>query len=216
MSLPVLIAIIVGSCYLIGSIPFGLIFGKINKIDIREHGSGNIGATNVLRTLGKRWGFTCFACDLLKGLLPVLGAKYLTVHYIPDALEYTPAIAIVSTVLGHVYSIFLKFKGGKGIATSAGAIIAIAPYSLLVCLIIWIIIFKSSGYVSLASIIAAIAIPFFSFLENSLKLHAPISNFSIGILFAIAVLVTLKHKSNIKRLMKGTESSFKKKPEAKT
>lgn len=213
MTLPVLIAIIVCGCYFMGSVPFGLIFGKINNIDIRQHGSGNIGATNVLRTLGKKWGIACFLCDFLKGLLPVLAATYLTKETIPSAVEFTPAIALVCTVLGHVFSLFLKFKGGKGIATSAGAIVAIAPYSLLVCLVIWFILFKTTGYVSLASIAAAIAIPFFSFLENSLKLHAPISKYSIGILFTIAVLVTLKHKANIKRLMNGTESSFKKKSE---
>ncbi len=211
MTLPVLIAIIAGGCYLLGSIPFGLIIGKINKIDIREHGSGNIGATNVLRTLGKKWGFTCFFFDFLKGLLPVLAAKYLTNLNFPEAFEYTPAIAIVCTVLGHVFSIFLKFKGGKGIATSAGAITAIAPYTLGACLVIWFITFKMSGYVSLASIIAALAIPFISFAENMLELHAPISKYSIGILFLIAILVIVKHKSNIKRLIDGTESSFKKK-----
>jgi glycerol-3-phosphate acyltransferase PlsY len=213
MSLPVLIAIIIGGCYLIGSIPFGLLIGKANKIDIRDHGSGNIGATNVLRTLGKKWGYICFLCDFLKGMLPVLGTKFLTEANIPEAIEYTPAIAMVCTVLGHVFSIFLKFKGGKGIATSAGAVAGIAPYALLASLVLWFIVFKSSGYVSLASILAAVAVPFLSFVENELNLHAPISKYSIGILFLIAFLVILKHKSNIKRLMEGTESSFKKKSE---
>ena len=217
MTLPVLLAIIIGGCYLCGSIPFGLLIGKMNKIDIRKHGSGNIGATNVLRTLGKKWGYTCFLCDFAKGLLPVLGTKYLTEANLPEALVYAPALALVFTVVGHIFSIFLKFKGGKGIATSAGAIMAIAPYSLLICLVIWFLVFKATGYVSLASIIAACSIPFMSFLENSLQLHDPISNYSIGVLFLIALLVTVKHKSNIKRLMEGTESSFKKKsePEAK-
>lgn len=214
MTLPVLIGITVAGCYLCGSIPFGLIIGKMNNIDIREHGSGNIGATNVLRTLGKKWGYTCFACDLLKGLIPVIGCKFLARESGLSSVEYIPALAVVSTVLGHIFSIFLKFKGGKGIATSAGAILAIAPYSLLIALIVWIIVFKASGYVSLASILAAISIPFLSFMENNLKLHdSPISVYSQGILFAIAVLVTVKHKSNIQRLREGTESSFKKKKE---
>ena len=214
MTLTVLIGITVAGCYFCGSIPFGLIIGKINKIDIREHGSGNIGATNVLRTLGKKWGYTCFILDLLKGLLPVIGCKILARENGFSSAEYIPAIAVVCTVLGHIFSIFLKFKGGKGIATSAGAILAIAPYSLLIALVLWIIIFKASGYVSLASILAAIAIPFLSILENFLKLHeTPISPYSQGILFALAILVTVKHKSNIQRLKAGTESSFKKKKE---
>ena len=214
MTLPILIGITIAGCYICGSIPFGLIIGKINKIDIREHGSGNIGATNVLRTLGKKWGYTCFVCDLLKGLLPVIGCQILAEKNGFSSAEYIPAIAVVSTVLGHIFSMFLKFKGGKGIATSAGAILAIAPYSLLVALVIWFIIFKASGYVSLASIIAAVSIPFLSLLENFLKLHStPISVYSQGILFAIAILVTVKHKSNIQRLKEGTESSFKKKKE---
>ena len=214
MTLPILIGLTIAGCYLCGSIPFGLIIGKINKIDIRDHGSGNIGATNVLRTLGKKWGYTCFALDLLKGLLPVLGCQLLAEKNGFASAEYIPAIAIVCTVLGHVFSIFLKFKGGKGIATSAGAILAIAPYSMLIALLIWLIIFKASGYVSLASILAAVAIPFLSLLENYLKLHSvPISVYSQGILFAIAILVTVKHKSNIQRLKEGTESSFKKKKE---
>jgi len=214
MTLPILIGLTIAGCYLCGSIPFGLIIGKINKIDIRDHGSGNIGATNVLRTLGKKWGYTCFTLDLLKGLLPVLGCQLLAEENGFSSAEYIPAIAIVCTVLGHVFSMFLKFKGGKGIATSAGAILAIAPYSMLIALIIWFIIFKASGYVSLASILAAVAIPFLSLLENYLKLHSvPISVYSQGILFAIAILVTVKHKSNIQRLKEGTESSFKKKKE---
>lgn len=214
MTLPVLIGITVAGCYFCGSIPFGLIIGKINKIDIREHGSGNIGATNVLRTLGKKWGYTCFACDLLKGLLPVIACKVLAAKNGFSSAEYIPAIAVVCTVLGHIFSMFLKFKGGKGIATSAGAIIAIAPYSMLIALVLWFIIFKATGYVSLASILAAIAIPFLSLLENFLKLHdKPISVYSQAILFTLAILVTVKHKANIQRLKAGTESSFKKKKE---
>ena len=214
MTLPVLLGAVALACYLIGSIPFGLLIGKINKIDIRQHGSGNIGATNVLRTLGKKWGYLCFLCDFLKGLLPVLAASYFVTKTDPAGLEYTPAIAVIGTVMGHIFSIFLKFKGGKGIATSAGAIMAIAPYGLLAALLIWLIFFKSTGYVSLASILAALAIPFLAMAENSFQLHQEkISSCSLAILFVLAILVTVKHKSNIKRLMNGTESSFKKKKE---
>ncbi|MCM8534460.1 MAG: glycerol-3-phosphate 1-O-acyltransferase PlsY [Lentisphaeraceae bacterium] len=210
MTLPMLIGIVVVSCYLIGSIPFGLLIGKLNNIDIREHGSGNIGATNVLRTLGKKWGYICFTLDFLKGLLPVIFATKLAVQSNIGGQEYIPSIAIVSTVLGHVFSLFLKFKGGKGIATSAGAIMAIAPFTFITGLIFWFIILKMTGYVSLASILAAVVIPFLAIGSNAFELQSKaISNYSIGILVLIAVLVTLKHKTNILRLKNGTEPSFK-------
>jgi len=213
MNLAVMLGLVALCCYIIGSIPFGLLIGKMNNVDIREHGSGNIGATNVLRTLGKKWGYLCFLCDFLKGLLPVIIAVYVAGKS-GIGVEYAPSVAVICTVLGHVFTIFLKFKGGKGIATSAGAIMALAPYALLVTIIIWVIVFKSSGYVSLASILGAIAIPFLALGENYLQLHEePISSTSLGVLFVLGTLATVKHKSNIKRLMNGTEASFKKKKE---
>ena len=214
MTLPMLIGSVVALCYFAGSVPFGLIIGKLNKIDIREHGSGNIGATNVLRTLGKKWGFLCFSLDFLKGLIPVIAATRMTQEAGVGGEEYIPAIAVVTTVLGHVFSCFLKFKGGKGIATSAGAITAIAPYAFLSGFILWFLTMKISGYVSLASIVAGIAIPFLALVSNTLQLQKePISSCSIAILFIIAILVTVKHKTNIKRLREGTEPSFRKKKE---
>lgn len=199
-------------CYFIGSIPFGLLIGKINKIDIREHGSGNIGATNVLRTLGKKWGIPCFLLDFLKGCLPVLIGKALILK--SDAPENIQQIAIpllvFATVGGHVFSLFLKFKGGKGVATSAGAIMALAPHAVLAVLVVWFILLKAFGYVSLASIIGGAALPFLALITNALgwsKLGLP----TIVILFVLAFLVVISHKANIKRLLDGTESSFKKK-----
>lgn len=214
MSLPLLIGVVVVGCYLCGSIPFGLIIGKLNKIDIRNHGSGNIGATNVLRVLGKKWGYTCFVLDLLKGLIPVIVSKNLALVNEQSTAAYIPALALFCTVLGHVFSLFLGFKGGKGIATSAGAILAIAPYSLLAGLVIWFLTFKISGYVSLASILAAIFLPFLTIVENTLNLHdTPVSVYSQGMLFVISILVIVKHKSNIHRLKAGNESRFKKSKE---
>ena len=205
-------------CYFLGSIPFGLIIGKINGINIREHGSGNIGATNVLRTLGKKWGITCFTLDFLKGFLPVffLGKYAQSMEaFAPDAyrLQVLAVICILCTVFGHIFSLWIKFKGGKGIATSAGAIIAVHPIGVLVVLVVWFVIFKASGYVSLASIIAACVLPFSSLAENYLN-KQPLMNPVIYMLFFIAVMVTVKHRSNIRRLMDGTESSFKNKGEA--
>ncbi len=115
------------ACYLIGSLPFGFIIGKLKGLDIRTTGSGNIGATNVLRTFGKAYGIPCFLLDFLKGLLPVLIVKSI----FPEN-EYTHIAAVVGTVLGHVFTCFLGFKGGKGVSTTAGALTALAPYLVLI------------------------------------------------------------------------------------
>ena len=201
-------------CYCIGGIPFGLVIGKLKGIDIRRHGSGNIGATNILRTCGKKWGYLCFALDTLKGLFPVL----LTKHWVQSNhlafSDYTPILAISGVVGGHIWSPFLKFKGGKGVATSAGAILAISPYPGLLSLVIWYVIFLITRYVSFASIVASVSLPlialffdFFILKTPSQKLGTPLLIF----LFLLSIGVILKHKNNIKRLLSGTEDRFDKK-----
>ena len=210
MTLLTLYLVTVITAYFLGSIPFGLLIGKLNKIDIREHGSGNIGATNVLRTLGKKWGYTCFLLDFLKGLLPVLLLSNFAENQdiSATAKSWVPAVAMIATVCGHIFSIFLKFKGGKGVATSAGAIMALSPYTILAGLVVWGILFKAKGYVSLASILAGISLPIFEliFIVFGKSLNLP----NLIIFSLAAVLVTVMHKSNIKRLREGTEASFKK------
>ncbi len=124
--------------YLIGSIPFGYLIGKFNGVDIRNHGSGNIGATNVLRTLGRKWGYLCFSLDFLKGFLPVL----LVVIFSKDKFgESSPhlfsACVMMAAFCGHVWPIFLGFKGGKGVATAGGAIFAISPFAFMVSLVVY-------------------------------------------------------------------------------
>ncbi len=196
-------------CYFCGSIPFGLILAKMNGVDIRKHGSGNIGATNVLRTLGKKWGYTCFLLDFLKGFLPVfLVGKYFSQHF-PELANTAVLIALPATIAGHVFSIFLKFKGGKGVATGAGAIMALCPQAVFCALVLWIICFKMSGYVSLASILAALAIPTFAFALNATE-QVQLPSSQLILLTVVGILVTYMHKSNIKRLLNGTENSFKK------
>ncbi len=198
--------------YLIGSIPFGFIIGRLNGIDIRKHGSGNIGATNILRTLGKQWGIPCFALDFIKGLAPVLIVKYLvSSNIITDSSMIAPVLAAMGTVVGHIYTIFLKFKGGKGIATSAGCLIALAPYPLLIALIVWIIIFYSSRYVSLASVAAAAILPLNALACNFFGIGEKASNAEIIVLALLGALAVFRHKSNIKKLLNGTENRFEKK-----
>ena len=199
-------------CYLCGSIPFGLILAKINGVDIRKVGSGNIGATNVMRTLGKKWGYSCFLLDFLKGLLPVLIAKSYAAPQAGELAEYMVIAALPATISGHIFSLFLKFKGGKGVATGAGAIMAVCPPAVFVALVLWIITFKKTGYVSLASIIAALTIPIAAW-GLRLKQLVDINNPQLILLLIIGLLVTVMHRSNIQRLMNGTESSFKKKKE---
>ncbi len=197
--------------YLFASIPWGLILGKINKIDIREHGSKNIGATNVNRVLGKKWALICFALDFLKGFLPVFIVKQLLENNILDKnATYAIVIAAFAAFAGHVWTVYLKFKGGKGIATIAGIIIALSPLSFLISISIWSIIFYSTRYVSLASIIASIAVPTTAFLLNKFTKYK-LENSSLILLAILGLLAIIKHRVNILRLLKGTENRFNKK-----
>src|SRR5438132_9968985 len=145
--------------YLIGSIPSGYLIAKSQGIDIREHGSQNIGATNVLRVLGKKWGYLVFFCDSFKGFAAVKLGFLIAAHFLLSPVLGS-VIAAVACILGHNYTIWLHFKGGKGIATSAGVVLALFPV-LIVLLVgaIWFVVFFAGRYVSLASIIAAVALP---------------------------------------------------------
>jgi glycerol-3-phosphate acyltransferase PlsY len=182
--------------YLLGSIPVGLLLAKAAGVNIRETGSGNIGATNVYRTLGRTVGIMTLVGDCLKGLLPALLAQKLA---LPD--HWLAAICLAA-FLGHVYTIFLGFKGGKGVATALGVFLAVAPLAVLFALIAFIVVIRLWRYVSLASITAAALMP----LLVALLDRRPVI---IAMTLAIALLVIYKHKDNIQRLREGTESKFK-------
>jgi glycerol-3-phosphate acyltransferase PlsY len=209
--MPHLITLIIS--YAIGGIPCGFLIGKFNHIDIRSYGSGNIGATNILRVCGKKWGYFCFLLDALKGFAPVLTAKNLLISEGLRYSEYVPIIAVVGVVMGHVWSPYLGFKGGKGVATSAGALLAVSPGATLLALFIWYLVYKCSRYVSLASISAAVALPVAAIFINPLTKgtiyyqEKPILVF----LVCLSVLVIFNHKENIQRLLNGTERKFIKK-----
>lgn len=206
--------------YLIGSIPFGLVLGKyIKGIDIREFGSKNIGSTNSIRVLGKRVGFLVFFLDVFKGMFIIIILKILQ-HFnawvSPIDLLWYGAAAII----GHSFSIFLDFKGGKAVATSLGVVLILSPLSAIMCLLIFGLVLLLTGYVSLASTCAAltvvttgwvlygvgnVATSFWSYFIASPGLP-------VCLLFTIAtVLIIIKHKKNYIRLLNGTENSFKKK-----
>jgi len=184
------------AAYFLGSIPTGLLLAKAAGVDIRKSGSGNIGATNVYRTLGRGVGIMTLAGDCLKGLLPVLLAKHLL---LPDI--WIAAIGLAA-FLGHVYTIFLGFKGGKGVATALGVFLGVAPLAVCGALLVFVGVVCWSRYISLGSITAAAAMPVFVTL---LKPQPALILMTV----AVAALVIWKHRENIQRLRAGTESRFR-------
>jgi glycerol-3-phosphate acyltransferase PlsY len=199
--MPLIISLFI--CYLIGSIPTSFLVGKYLKgIDIREHGSGNVGATNTARIVGKGWGLLVLAVDILKGLICVtLVAKLFMRWGVPVDGNVYPLILGSLAITGHIWPVFLGFKGGKGIATSSGVFIGVAPNVLLVALIIWIIIFIWKRYVSLASIISAVSIPLMASFMAYPSAFVIISS-------AVCAVTVYKHYPNIKRLVRGEEHTF--------
>jgi acyl phosphate:glycerol-3-phosphate acyltransferase len=190
--------------YLLGSIPTGFLVAKARGVDIRTVGSGNIGATNVFRILGKPAGVFVLLADAAKGWVAVfVVAKLISGWFFPDAgstsREWFAICAGVAAILGHNYTCWLYFKGGKGIATSAGVLTALVPEPLLIILSVWIIIFALTRYVSLASISAAFTLPFAAWAVGD-------SRTIILVTAALTALAIYKHKANIKRLIDGTEN----------
>jgi glycerol-3-phosphate acyltransferase PlsY len=197
--------------YLLGSIPFGLIIARAHGKDLRLEGSGNTGATNVSRVLGKKWAWLCFVLDVLKGLIPMLVARHLiTLPATSPQLAIWLAVGCVA-IFGHIFPVYLKFKGGKGVATSLGVVLGLWPYYTicgLVAFAVWIIVVLIWRYVSLASIAAAITFPVC--LTAAVAVVPDWQFGNLWPLFIVAtlmpVLVILRHRANIKRLIEGTES----------
>lgn len=186
--------------YLIGSIPFGLVLGKVAGVDIRAGGSGNIGATNVARLVGKKLGVLTLVCDALKGMLPMLVAGWLLKE--GGQRELWMALCGAAAFLGHLYPLYLKFQGGKGVATALGIFLYLAPLAAVIDLLIFAGVLYNWGYVSLASLTAVLMMPGLIWL-----LTGSISKSLLA--FAIGVLIWIKHRDNIIRLMKHEEKSWK-------
>ncbi len=199
--------------YLIGSVPFGYLAGKLNGIDLREHGSKNIGATNAVRVLGKKWGIPVFVCDFLKGFIPlslvimVLGGGELALtRFSLESMLWVLGV-MFALILGHTFTCFLHFKGGKGVATTAGCLFALSPIIGFSALLTWILMMVLTRYVSLSSMVAGLAMMLasgyeFWWVDGCLSgADATL----LGLLLIIFVLVVYKHRSNIVRLCKGTE-----------
>lgn len=193
--------LVIGS-YLIGSIPFGLVLGKVAGVDVRAAGSGNIGATNVARLVGKKLGALTLICDALKGILPMLVAGWLLPNGSGRAL-WVPLCG-GAAFLGHLYPLYLKFKGGKGVATALGIFLYLAPVAALIDLLIFVGVVYNWGYVSLGSLTAALLMPGLVWL-----LTGSLSNSLLA--FGVGVLIWVQHRENIERLMKHEEKSWRKK-----
>ena len=204
-------AVVVIGSYLLGSIPFGYLAGRIAGIDIRNCGSGNVGATNVIRTLGKGYGYPVFALDFLKGFgavrMSILIATRVQSEW--NSPEMFGIVAAISSVLGHSFPVWLRFKGGKGVATSAGALLALAPVAALIGVAIWILTFWLTRYVSVASIAAAAALPLIILITTWLSRTTGKLLFYSSV--CLAAVVIWRHRSNLSRLMRGTEPRFTRK-----
>jgi glycerol-3-phosphate acyltransferase PlsY len=204
-------AVVVIGSYLLGSIPFGYLAGRIAGIDIRNCGSGNVGATNVIRTLGKSYGYPVFALDFLKGFgavkMSILIATRVQSEW--NSPEMFGIVAAISSVLGHSLPVWLRFKGGKGVATSAGALLALAPVAALIGVAIWILTFWLTRYVSVASIAAAAALPLIILITTWLSRTTGKLLFYSSV--CLAAVVIWRHRSNLSRLMRGTEPRFTRK-----
>lgn len=192
----VMLAVVCVAAYLLGSIPSGLLLGKAYGIDVRKEGSGNIGATNLYRTVGRKVGMLTLMCDCLKGFIPVL---LVTLSAMPAGYAAWVGLA---AFCGHVFSVFLRFKGGKGVATALGVFLALSPLSVIIALGVFLVLVFKWRYISLGSIVAAAVMPpAVSLLGRGWAV--------VLVTSCIAIIVIVKHHENIKRLVAGTENKFK-------
>ena len=190
--------IIIIVSYLIGSFPSAYLMGRLIKnIDIRNFGSGNVGATNAFRVLGKKYGIITLLIDLLKGFIPVFVIKFIVSE---NFLTYQ-IVSGFCLILGHIFTVFLKFKGGKGVATSAGFLIAVSPVPMFFTILVFLITLAATRYVSLGSIIAALTYPIFTYIWNQ-----PLQLKILSVILALIIVV--KHKSNIIRIINGVENKI--------
>lgn len=192
-----LLAAFVG--YLIGALPFGYLVAKAHGVDILKEGSGNPGATNVKRMVGKRAGNAVFLLDFLKGAVATGWPLLLTME--GDSAIIAAIAGLIAAILGHSFSVFLKGRGGKGVATTMGGLIVLMPLVVAVGLLVWVVTFFASRYVSLASILFAVSLP----VSNYFLANPPIL---IYLSLGLALLIVVRHRSNIQRLLNGTENRF--------
>ncbi|HUV40478.1 MAG TPA: glycerol-3-phosphate 1-O-acyltransferase PlsY [Sedimentisphaerales bacterium] len=207
--------ILILCAYLLGSLPFGLIIAFAHGKDLRTIGSKNIGATNLARALGRKWAYFCFCLDMLKGLLPMLLATKLAAPCLTISCLLLVLTVGLAAVSGHIFPIYLKFKGGKGVATTFGMALGLWPYYTICALVagvVWTLVVVTSGYISLASIVASLAFPLALLLAIIMN-----PNWDFAVLWplftaatAIPLIVIIRHRQNIKRILAGTETKIRK------
>lgn len=193
--LPLLVA------FLLGSIPFAFLAGKVKGVDLRRHGSGNVGATNALRVLGTPTGVAVLLLDAGKGALAVLIAAAVAHRGVCPASLF-PMVGGFAAVLGHVFSPFMAFKGGKGVATAAGVFLALSPVALAIAFAVFAAVVATTRYVSAGSIMAALALPFLVWWRQGVHPN-------LGLATLLALLVVIRHRSNVDRILQGTESPIR-------
>jgi len=196
---------------MVGSISFAMLIAKMHGIDLRKVGSGNLGATNLSRACGKKWAYFCFVLDFLKGFLPVVAANKLAISNSPSPSELCIWLAVgIAAILGHIFPVYLKFKGGKGVATSFGVVLGIWPYYAIagiIAFLIWAAAVLIWRYISLASVIAAAAFPLVLITLTALIKSWHFTNLWPLIAAAVVLcsLVIFLHRSNLKRIAEGNE-----------
>ncbi|MGE5894051.1 MAG: glycerol-3-phosphate 1-O-acyltransferase PlsY [bacterium] len=188
-----IVTFLVLAAFLLGSVPVGLVIAKLKGVDIRKTGSGNIGATNVLRSIGKKEAGATLLGDIAKGAIPVLLAQSIF------GSDLRTGVVGLAAVAGHVFSVFLRFRGAKGVATSLGVLAVYAPRAGLITIALWLVTFAISRISSLSAIVAFLLLPFTTWLVESEQEKAIVT-------LLIAALIIIRHKDNIKRLVKGEES----------
>ena len=192
-----------GLAYLLGSIPFGLLVARsVKGIDVRQYGSGNIGATNIFRVVGKKWGILVFSLDALKGAAAVLLPSFLFQASLPPSWQIGLG---VTAILGHSFPVWLSFKGGKGVATSLGAFMAIVPGPALITFGLWVVVFFLSRILSVASLAAAAAFPLVLFLTVR---QSEIFSWVFPVSLIVTAFIFFTHRANIRRLLQGEEKKL--------
>ena len=204
-------ALVLVASYLLGSIPFGYLAGRLAGVDIQQVGSGNIGATNVVRVLGKRYGYPVFALDFAKGLAAVTVATSIAKIAAPSwaSSEMIGIFAAVWALVGHSFPVWLKFQGGKGVAVAAGALFGLMPFATIIGVAIWVLVFSTTRYVSAASIATATALPLVIWIMTAVDESRGRALFYASL--CLAAFVIWRHRSNLSRLMHGGEARFTRK-----
>ncbi len=200
-SVQILLFLLIPAAYLFGAVPFGIIISRSKGVDIRAVGSGNIGATNVLRSVGKVSAVITLVCDILKGTLPMILLTVMLRQSNQFSIDLWGGIVGLSVILGHLFPVFLSFKGGKGVATGLGVMLIYSPVALLLMVAIWLITAVITKYSSLSAIIAFTLMPIIVFVGGA-------SAIKTSLCFSFAVLIVFRHMSNIKSLMNGTETKI--------